>query len=67
MIPGTAMYVYFGSLAGSLAELGATEVGRARTPAEWALYIVGLIATVAVTVVITRIARRALNRRLNPS
>jgi len=67
MIPGTAMYVYFGSLAGSLAELGAAEVKRARTPAEWSLYIVGLIATVAVTVVITRIARRALNRRLNPS
>lgn len=66
MFPGTVMYVYFGSLAGSLAELGATEGGRARTPAEWALYVVGLIATVAVTVVITRIARRALNRRLNP-
>lgn len=67
MIPGTAMYVYLGSLAGSLAELGATEVGRTRSPAEWALYMVGLTATVVVTIVITRIARRALNRRLNPS
>ncbi len=66
MIPGSAMYVYLGSLAGSLAELGATEGVRSRPPAEWALYVVGLIATVAVTVVITRIARRALNRRLNP-
>jgi len=67
MIPGTAMYVYLGSLAGSLAELGTTDVGRTRTTAEWVLYIVGLIATVAVAVVITRIARRALNRRLSPS
>ena len=66
MIPGTVMYVYLGSLAGSLAELGVKEGGRARTPAEWALYAVGLVATVAVTVVITRIARRALNRRINP-
>lgn len=64
MIPVTVMYVYLGSLAGSLAELGAKDGGRARSPAEWALYIVGLIATVAVTVVITRIARRALGRRM---
>jgi uncharacterized membrane protein YdjX (TVP38/TMEM64 family) len=66
MIPGTVMYVYLGSLAGSLAELGVKEGGRARTQAEWALYAVGLVATVAVTVVITRTARRALNRRINP-
>ncbi len=65
MIPGTVLYVYLGSLAGSLAELGARDGGRARTHAEWALYAVGLIATVAVTVIITRIARRALNRRIN--
>lgn len=66
MIPGTAMYVYLGSLAGSLAELGTTAAGRTRTAAEWGLYAVGLIATMAVTVVITRIARRALKRRLKP-
>jgi uncharacterized membrane protein YdjX (TVP38/TMEM64 family) len=65
MIPGTVMYVYLGSLAGSLTELGAREGGSARTPAEWTLYVVGLIATVAVTVVVTRIARRALSRRMN--
>ena len=66
MLPGTVLYVYLGSLAGSLAELelGAQAGGRARTPAEWALYGLGLVATVAVTVVVTRIARRALARRL---
>lgn len=63
MMPGTVMYVYIGSLAGDLAMLGAGE--RARTTGEWALYGVGLLATVAVTVFVTRLARRALRRRIN--
>lgn len=62
MMPGTLMYVYIGSLAGSLATLGAAH--RSRTPAEWALYAVGLLATVAVTVYVTRIARAALRKRI---
>ena len=61
MMPGTVMYVYVGSLAGDLATLGGGS--RARTPAEWALYVVGLLATVAVTVSVTRMAREALTRR----
>lgn len=56
--PGTVLYVYIGSLAGSLASLG-TE-GRTRTPAEWAFYALGLVATVVVTLYVTRIARKAL-------
>jgi len=63
MIPGTVMYVYLGSLAGSLATLGSGS-GQARTPAQWALYAAGLAATIAVTVYITRIARRALNQKI---
>ena len=48
MMPGTLLYVYLGSIAGDLAGAG----GRAsRTPAEWAFYAVGLVATIAVTVV----------------
>lgn len=65
MLPGTLLYVYLGSLAGSLAELGAQAAGRARTPAEWVFYGIGLVATAAATVVVTRIARRALARRLS--
>ncbi|MFA6543049.1 MAG: TVP38/TMEM64 family protein [Limisphaerales bacterium] len=57
MMPGTVMYVYLGSLA------RAGAGGQQKTPAEWALYSVGLAATIAVTVVITRIARQALARR----
>ena len=60
MLPGTVMYVYIGSLAGDLAALGIGE--RSRTPAEWALYGVGLMATVVLTLYLTRIAQRALNR-----
>jgi uncharacterized membrane protein YdjX (TVP38/TMEM64 family) len=62
MMPGTLMYVYIGSLAGDLAALGAGQ--QARSPAEWALSIVGLLATVAVTVYVTRLARTALRRRV---
>ena len=58
MMPATVMYVYIGSLAGDLAKLGAG--GRARTAGEWVLYGVGFLATVVVTVFVTRIARRAL-------
>jgi bacteriorhodopsin len=50
-----------GSIAGDLAGAG----GRAsRTPVEWAFYAVGLVATVAVTVFVTRVARRALAERV---
>ena len=62
MLPGTVMYVYIGSLASDLATLGSGE--RSRTPAEWVMLIVGLIATVAVTLFVTRIARRALDRSI---
>lgn len=61
MLPGTVMYVYLGSLAGNLATLGAA---RTRTPTEWGLYVVGLLATVAVTVYVTRLARGALQNRV---
>lgn len=61
MLPGTAMYVYLGSLAGSLATIGARE---GRTAGEWILYAVGLLATVAVTIHVTKIARQALSSKL---
>jgi uncharacterized membrane protein YdjX (TVP38/TMEM64 family) len=60
MMPGTLLYVYLGSLAGDLAGGGR----HTRTPAEWALYGVGLLATAAVTIFVTRIARRALQQRI---
>ncbi|MEG4044365.1 TVP38/TMEM64 family protein [Microcoleus sp. Pol17_C1] len=64
MIPGTVMYVYIGSLAGSLAALGSS--GRSRTTAEWTLYGIGLVATIALTVYATRLAKKALDEKISP-
>jgi uncharacterized membrane protein YdjX (TVP38/TMEM64 family) len=62
MLPGTAMWVYLGSLAPAAAELSsaASGGGTART----ILYIVGLAATVAAAVIGARAARRALDAQL---
>jgi len=57
MMPGTIMYVYLGSLA------QAATGDRARTTGEWVLYSVGLLATVVVTVFVTRVAKKALAKK----
>ena len=59
-MPGTIMYVYLGSIANAASN-------PTRTPAQWALFGVGLLAAVAVTVVITRIAKKALGRKISVS
>src|SRR3989454_7976334 len=61
MMPGTVMYVYLGSLV----NVGAGH--RQRTTGEWVLYGVGLLATIAVTVFVTRLARKALARKISGS
>jgi uncharacterized membrane protein YdjX (TVP38/TMEM64 family) len=58
MMPGTVMFVYLGSLA------KAASGERARTTGEWALYGVGLLATVGVTLFVTRIAKQALAKKI---
>lgn len=63
MIPGTIMYVYIGSLAGSIADLGESQP-NANPLAQWTIRIIGFIATVAVTLYITKIARQALNESI---
>ncbi|MEM8602315.1 MAG: TVP38/TMEM64 family protein [Cyanobacteria bacterium P01_H01_bin.121] len=60
MIPGTIMYVYLGSLAGNLATLGAGDQPTNAT-VTWVIRIIGFIATVAVTVYVTKVARKALD------
>jgi uncharacterized membrane protein YdjX (TVP38/TMEM64 family) len=61
MMPGTVMYVYLGSLV----NLGAGH--RQRTAGEWVLYGVGLLATMVVTVFVTRLARKALAKKIESS
>ncbi len=59
MLPGTLLYVYYGKLAGDVAALAggaAVEKGTGY----YAVLAIGLIATVAVTTVVTRTARKAL-------
>jgi uncharacterized membrane protein YdjX (TVP38/TMEM64 family) len=66
MIPGTVMYVYIGSLAGSIATIGG-ETGRetgANPVAQWAIRIIGFVATVIVTLYVTKIARKALDESI---
>lgn len=63
MMPYSTAYVYLGSLAGNLAEVG-TGGTESRSALEWGVYLVGLIATLAMAVVITRIAQKALRQRI---
>lgn len=65
MIPGTIMYVYIGSLAGSIATIGGASQPDANPIAQWAIRIMGFIATVVVTLYITKIARQALDESIN--
>ena len=65
MIPGTIMYVYIGSLAGSIATIGGDTQPDANPIAQWAIRIVGFVATVAVTLYVTKIARKALDESID--
>ncbi len=59
MLPGTLLYVYYGKLAGDVAALAggaAVEKGAGY----YAVLLLGLAATVVVTTLVTRTARRAL-------
>lgn len=59
MLPGTMLYVYYGKLAGDVAAV-AGGVAPARGAGYYTVLGLGLVATIAVTAVITRAARRAL-------
>ena len=65
MIPGTIMYVYLGSLAGSIASIGGETQADANPIAQWTIRIIGFVATVAVTLYVTKIARRALDNSID--
>ncbi len=54
MLPATLLYVYLGSLA------RAGVRGEEKSPLEWAMYGIGLAATILVTLTVTRIAKKAI-------
>jgi uncharacterized membrane protein YdjX (TVP38/TMEM64 family) len=66
MIPGTVMYVYIGSLASDLATLDMSN--RPMTTeaqiVQWLIRIMGLMATIAVTIYVTRLAKKALDQSI---
>ena len=60
MLPGSLLYVYYGKLAGDVAALA----GGAAVEKDTGYYVVlllGLAATIVVTTIVTRIARRSLS------
>ena len=59
MLPGTLLYCYYGVLAGDVARL-AGGAAEPRGAGYYAVLGLGLLATVAVTTLVTRAARRAL-------
>ncbi|MCC6795053.1 MAG: VTT domain-containing protein [Candidatus Hydrogenedentes bacterium] len=61
IVPGTFMYVYFG-YAGR-AGINATGAEAGRGAGQWALLVVGLIASIAVTVYVTKLARKAIREQ----
>jgi len=63
MLPASFLYVYYGKAVGSLAAI-ASGVEAERGTEYWLLLGLGLAATVAVTTVVTRTARQALEEEI---
>lgn len=60
MLPGAILYVSLGHAGRAGLEAASSGGLRARTHAEWALLLVGLLATLVGTVFLTHLARKAL-------
>ncbi|MCH8053007.1 MAG: VTT domain-containing protein [Planctomycetes bacterium] len=61
MLPGTFMYVYLGHVGGQ-GLAAASGAAPSRSTGEWVMLAVGLLATAAVTVYVSRVARAAMER-----
>ena len=62
MIPAIIMYTYYGKVVGDVAALAA-GVSAPRGPEYYALLVLGLVAIIISTTMITRAARRAVERQ----
>ena len=63
MLPGTFLYVYYGKAVGDIAALAAGGAESQKGAEQWIFLGLGLVATLVVTIVVTRIARRALKEQ----
>lgn len=61
MLPGTFLYAYLGA-AGRVGLQAASGIDAPRSPLEYGLFGFGLLSTIMVTIFVTRIARKALQR-----
>lgn len=65
MIPGSVMYVYLGSLVGDIALLGMSQDTSSQAKlVQWLIKIVGFLSTIAATLYLTRIAKKALDQSI---
>ncbi len=62
MLPTTFLYVYLGHLGREGLEIADGQASRPRSSAEWTMLIVGLLATIALTVYLTHLARKTLRQ-----
>ena len=67
ILPGTVLYTYMGSLAN---EFSQSRFSSAPMPLEvqmgqWGMRLIGLVATIAITFYLHRIAKKALNQRMD--
>jgi uncharacterized membrane protein YdjX (TVP38/TMEM64 family) len=67
LVPGTLMYVYMGSLLMKFTNTNMTSmpVNQQTQIIEWGMRIIGLLATIGVTVYMTKIAQKALHENIN--
>lgn len=61
-IPGTFLYVYYGKVIGDVAALASGKASIEQGAERWIFVVLGLVATIAVTAVVTRIAMKALRQ-----
>jgi uncharacterized membrane protein YdjX (TVP38/TMEM64 family) len=66
MLPGTALYVYYGRVAGDVAA-AASGAPVNRGASYYAVLGVGLLATIVVSTIVARTARTALTRATGPA
>jgi uncharacterized membrane protein YdjX (TVP38/TMEM64 family) len=66
MLPGTLLYVYYGRVAGDVTRLAA-GIPPQSTAGSYVVLGIGLVATITVTVLLTRTARRALHEAIGSS
>jgi uncharacterized membrane protein YdjX (TVP38/TMEM64 family) len=69
IFPGTVLYTYMGSLSSELTtiDFNASSMPLSLKIAQWGLRLVGLAATLIITLYLNRIAKKALNQHLTPS